>query len=356
MVHERIIHHVAWRGGTVVPCPIPKLRRLLDVKILLIGGAGYIGSAIAHHLLDRGHEPGVFDNLSTGLRAAVPDGVFFHEGDCGDSNALGAALETFGAQAVIQLAASIRVEESVSDPWKYYFNNTTKSLNVFQTCARAGVKDIVFSSTAAVYGEPAVEIIDEGVATLPVNPYGHSKLASEFMLKDIARVAGMRATILRYFNVAGADPRLRTGQRTPEATHLIKVAAEVAAGKRAHLSIFGTDYPTRDGTCVRDYIHVMDLALAHELALTTPGAAGQTRIYNCGYGTGHSVREVVRAFDDVLGRPLPTRDQPRRPGDPPALACNAEKLRRELGWQPAHASIKTIVETALAWERKLAKS
>jgi UDP-glucose 4-epimerase len=328
----------------------------LPMKILLIGGAGYIGSSIAYHLTDRGHEPGVFDNLSTGSRAAIPASLFFREGDCGDAGALESALGAFRPDAVIQLAASVRVEESVSDPWKYYFNNTTKSLNVFQACAKAGVRDIVFSSTAAVYGEPDRMIIDESVPTSPVNPYGHSKLASEFMLKDIARVSGMRATILRYFNVAGADIKLRTGQRTPEATHLIKVAAEVAAGQRSHLSIFGTDYPTRDGTCIRDYIHVMDLALAHELALLKPGEAGITRTFNCGYGTGHSVREVVNAFGEVLKRPLPTRDMPRRAGDPPALACDSSKLKRELGWSPAHASIDAIVETALGWETKLRAS
>ena len=327
---------------------------LSPMRIMLIGGAGYIGSSIAHHLLDRGHEPGVFDNLSTGSRQAVPPGIFFAQGDCGDGTTLSAALKDFRTDAVVQLAASVRVEESVSEPAKYYFNNTTKSLTVFDTCAKSGVKDFVFSSTAAVYGEPDTVLIDEQVPTIPVNPYGHSKLASEFMLKDIARVSGMRATILRYFNVAGADVKLRTGQRTKEATHLIKVAAEVAAGRRPHLDIYGTDYPTPDGTCVRDYIHVMDLALAHELALTTPGKPGDTRIFNCGYGTGNSVREVINAFGEVLNHPLATHDRPRRPGDAAALACNSAKLKRELGWTPNHASIKTIVETALNWERKLA--
>jgi UDP-glucose 4-epimerase len=323
------------------------------MRILLIGGAGYIGSAIAHHLIDRGHEPGVYDNLSTGSREAIPQGTFFAEGDCGDAPRLAQALKEFGATAVIQLAAAIRVEESVSNPHKYYFNNTVNSLSVFDTCAKAGVRDIVFSSTAAVYGEPDTALIDETVRTLPVNPYGHSKLASEFMLRDIARVSGMRATVLRYFNVAGAEPAGRTGQRTPEATHLIKVASEVAAGRRSHLNVFGTDYPTTDGTCVRDYIHVMDLALAHELALVRPGSEGETRTYNCGYGTGHSVREVVRAFDSVLNHALPVRDMPRRPGDPAALACDSSRLKRELDWKPAHASIRTIVETALNWERRL---
>jgi UDP-glucose 4-epimerase len=323
------------------------------MRILLIGGAGYIGSAIAHHLADRGHEPAVLDNLSTGSREAIPAGVRLVQADCGDSAALARALADTRAEAVIQLAAAVRVEESVADPAKYYFNNTVKSLTVFDTCARSGVKDFVFSSTAAVYGAPSKTLIAEDTATDPVNPYGHSKLASEFMLKDIARVHGMRATILRYFNVAGADPQLRTGQRTPEATHLIKVAAEVATGARPSLDIFGTDYPTADGTCVRDYIHVMDLALAHELALTKPGIAGETRIYNCGYGTGHSVRQVVDAFGKVLNHPLPAHDRPRRPGDPPALVCDSAKLKRELGWTPQHASIGTIVETALNWERKL---
>lgn len=324
------------------------------MRVLLIGGAGYIGSAIAHHLLDNGHTVAVFDNLSTGSRDAVPAQARFVLGDCGDRDALAKALGETGAEAVVQLAASVRVEESVADPAKYYFNNTVKSLNVFDTCARAGVKDFVFSSTAAVYGAPAKTLIAEDTATDPVNPYGHSKLASEFMLKDIARVHGIRATILRYFNVAGADPQLRTGQRTPEATHLVKVAAEVASGKREALDIFGTDYPTPDGTCVRDYIHVMDLALAHELALTKPGTGGETRLFNCGYGTGHSVRQVAAAFGKVLNHPLPQRERPRRPGDPPALVCDSAKLKRELGWTPKHASIDTIVATALNWERKLA--
>jgi UDP-glucose 4-epimerase len=323
------------------------------VRILLIGGAGYIGSAIAHHLIDRGHEPAVFDNLSTGFREAVPAGVPLIEGDCGDQAALTAALARTRAEAVIQLAAAVRVEESVADPAKYYFNNTVKSLAVFDACAKAGVKDFVFSSTAAVYGMPDKPLIAEDAPTNPANPYGHSKLASEFMLKDIARVAGMRATILRYFNVAGADPKLRTGQRTKEATHLIKVAAEVASGARERLSIFGTDYPTPDGTCIRDYIHVTDLALAHELALLKPGAPGDTRVYNCGYGTGHSVRQVTEAFGQVLNHSLPVREAPRRPGDVAALACDSAKLKRELGWQPQHASLRTIVETALGWERKL---
>ncbi|MCE9523536.1 MAG: UDP-glucose 4-epimerase GalE [Alphaproteobacteria bacterium] len=324
------------------------------MRILLIGGAGYIGSSIAWHLVDRGHTPAVFDNLSTGSREAVPAGVAFVQGDCGDGEALARAIKDLKIDAVIQLAASVRVEESVAEPAKYYFNNTVKSLNVFDTCGKAGVKDFVFSSTAAVYGSPAETLIGEDVATVPVNPYGHSKLACEFMLKDIARVSGMRATILRYFNVAGADPLLRTGLRTENATHLIKIAAEVAAGRRAHLDIYGTDYDTPDGTCVRDYIHVMDLAQAHERALTQPGTAGETRIYNCGYGTGHSVRQVVAAFGEVLNHALPARDRPRRAGDAAALACDSAKLKRELGWVPQHANLKTIVETALNWERKLA--
>src|SRR5262245_18755023 len=209
------------------------------MRVLLIGGAGYIGSAIAHHLIDRGHEVAVFDNLSTGKREAIPEGVPLILGDCGDSDTLAKALKETRAEGVVQLAAKIRVEESVEDPAKYYFNNTVKSLAVFDTCGKSGVKNFVFSSTAAVYGAPAsAALIAEDAPTEPLNPYGHSKLASEFMLKDIARVSGMRATILRYFNVAGADPKLRTGLRTENATHLIKVAAEVAAGERERLDIF----------------------------------------------------------------------------------------------------------------------
>lgn len=326
------------------------------MRILLIGGAGYIGSSIAYHLLDLGHEPFVLDNLTTGSREALPASVPFMQANCGDVEALGNAIRTWRIEGAVQLAAAVRVEESVAEPAMYYFNNTVNSLAVFDTCAKLGVKDFVFSSTAAVYGEAKTELIAEDAATVPANPYGHSKLASEFMLRDIARVAGMRATIFRYFNVAGADPQLRTGQRTPRATHLIKVACEVAVGARPHLDVFGTDYPTRDGTAIRDYIHVMDLAAAHVLALTKPGAAGDTRTYNCGYGTGHSVREVAQAFDQVLNHPLPTRDKPRRAGDVAAIACDSRRLKSELGWTPQHQSIRLVVETALNWERKLAAS
>jgi UDP-glucose 4-epimerase len=321
------------------------------MRILLIGGAGYVGSGVAFHLADLGHEIVVFDDLSTGTRQAIPPGATLIQGDCGDRAALLPALKNVAA--VIQLAAKVRVEESVADPAKYYLNNTVKSLIVFDTCAKAGIKDFVFSSTAAVYGATDKPLIDETAPTQPVNPYGVSKLASELMLKDIARVSGMRATILRYFNVAGADPALRAGQRTPEATHLIKIAAEVAVGKRPELEIYGTDYPTPDGTCIRDYIHVMDLAQAHALALAKPGGDGDTRVYNCGYGTGHSVKQVVDAFGQALNHPLATKAGPRRAGDAPALACDSAKLKRELGWQPRHASIREIVESALNWERKL---
>jgi UDP-glucose 4-epimerase len=324
------------------------------MRILLIGGAGYIGSSIAYHLVDQGHEPFVFDNLSTGSREALPPGVPFVEGDCGDAAALAQAIRAWKIEAVVQLAAAVRVDESMADPAKYYFNNTVKSLTVFDTCAKAGVRDFVFSSTAMVYAGDADELLTETTETGPTNPYARSKLASEFMLGDVARVSGMRATILRYFNVAGADPLLRTGQRSPEATHLIKVASQVAIGARPHLAIFGTDYKTRDGTAVRDYIHVMDLADAHLLALTKPGSEGAARLFNCGYGTGQTVREVVAAFGEVLNHALPTVEQPRRAGDVAILACDPAKVKRELGWAPKHAAIRTIVETALNWERKLA--
>ncbi|MBI1210142.1 MAG: UDP-glucose 4-epimerase GalE [Alphaproteobacteria bacterium] len=322
------------------------------MRTLLIGGAGYIGSAIAYRLLDRGHTPVVYDDLSTGFREAVPSGVPFVQGDTGDAALLAQTIKQQGIEAAIHLAAHIRVDESVAEPAKYYANNTVKALTVFDTLARNGVRDVVFSSTAAVYGAPEHNPIDEAAPQLPVNPYGGSKLASEFILKDLAAAHGLRATIFRYFNVAGADLNGRSGQRTKEATHLIKVAAEVATGRRPVLQIYGDDYPTRDGTCVRDYIHVTDLADAHIAALAKPGNPGETRIYNCGYGTGHTVKEVVAMFGEVLGRPLPVQPRTRRPGDPPALVCDSRKLQNELGWRPEVASLRVIVETALRWEQR----
>jgi len=322
------------------------------LRILLIGGAGYIGSTIAYRLADHGHAPVVYDDLSTGFREAVPPGVALVQGDSGDAGLLEQTIKKHGIEAAIHLAAHIRVDESVSEPAKYYANNTVKALTVFDTLARGGVRDVVFSSTAAVYGAPEHNPIDETAPRIPVNPYGGSKLASEFILKDVAAAHGLRATIFRYFNVAGADLNGRTGQRTKEATHLIKVAAEVATGRRPMLQIYGADYPTRDGTCVRDYIHVTDLADAHIAALTKPGNPGETRIYNCGYGTGHTVKEVVSMFGEVLGRPLPVQARPRRAGDPPALVCDSRKLQSELGWRPEVASLRVIVETALRWEQR----
>jgi UDP-glucose 4-epimerase len=322
------------------------------LRILLVGGAGYIGSAIAHRLTDRGHTPVVYDDLSTGFHEAVPSGAAFVKGDTGNAALLAQTVKEHGVEAAIHLAAFVRVEESVSEPAKYYANNTVKALTVFDTLAKSGVRDVVFSSTAAVYGAPEHNPIDETALQAPVNPYGGSKLASEFILKDITSAHGLRSTIFRYFNVAGADLNGRTGQRTKEATHLIKVAAEVASGRRPQLQIFGDDYPTRDGTCVRDYIHVTDLADAHIAALTKPGNAGETRTFNCGYGTGHTVKEVVAMFGEVLGRPLPAQQRPRRPGDPPALVCDSRKLQSELGWRPEVASLRVIVETALRWEQR----
>ena len=322
------------------------------MRVLLVGGAGYIGSALSYRLTDRGHEAVVYDDLSTGFREAVPPGVTLVEGDSGNAALLAQTIEQHGIDAAIHLAAFVRVEESVTNPSKYYANNTLKALTVFETLARGGVRDVVFSSTAAVYGAAEHNPIAETAALIPVNPYGGSKLATELIVKDLAAAHGFRATILRYFNVAGADPNGRTGQRTKEATHLIKVAAEVAAGRRPALQIFGDDYPTRDGTCVRDYIHVMDLADAHLAALMKPGDPGQTRIFNCGYGTGHSVKEVAAKFSEVLGRALPTQTRPRRPGDPPALVCDARKLQDQLGWRPEIGSLRTIVETALRWEER----
>jgi UDP-glucose 4-epimerase len=318
-------------------------------SILVTGGAGYIGSHVVQQLAERGERVVVIDNLSTGFRDAVR-GAELVVGDVGDVALVRRTLVTHGVDTVMHFAAHTVVPESVRDPLKYYGNNTCATRSLLACCAAENVRWFVFSSTAAVYGMPASGIADEGTATTPINPYGSSKLMSEMMLRDLCAATELRSVVLRYFNVAGCDPAGRIGQSTPNATLLIKVACEHAAGKRESLAIFGTDYDTPDGTCIRDYIHVEDLASAHLGALDYLRGGGESITLNCGYGHGYSVREVLRAVERASGSPLVLVEQPRRPGDPPALIAKSDRLRAVLGWQPCHDDLDFIVKTALAWE------
>ncbi len=319
--------------------------------ILVTGGAGYIGSHVALLLAEAGERVVVLDNLSTGFREAVPDAEFVR-GDVGDRDLVTALLRDRAIDTVMHFAAHTVVPESVSDPLKYYGNNSCATRNLLESCAEAGVRRFVFSSTAAVYGMPPAGVAGETTPTLPINPYGRSKLISEWMLRDLAAVSGLRHVVLRYFNVAGAEGRI--GQSTRQATHLIKVACEAAVGKRQNVAIFGTDYPTPDGTGVRDYLHVGDLAAAHLRALEHLRAGGDSETLNVGYGRGHSVREVLDAVQRIAGRRLEIREQPRRPGDPPKLIAEAGRVRSVLGWEPRHDDLERIVGSTLAWERRIA--
>jgi UDP-glucose 4-epimerase len=319
--------------------------------ILVTGGAGYIGSHVVRQLVERGERIVVLDNLSTGFREAVL-GAPLVVGDVGDPELVERVLAEHGVDTAMHFAAHTIVPESVSNPLKYYGNNTCATRNFLACCSKAGVRNFVFSSTAAVYGMPDSGIADETTTTQPINPYGMSKLMSETMLRDLSAATPMRHVILRYFNVAGCDPAGRIGQSTPNATLLIKVACEHAVGKRPKLSIFGTDYPTPDGTCIRDYIHVDDLADAHIRALSHLRAGGESLTLNCGYGHGYSVREVLDTVGRIAGRPLELVEEPRRVGDPPMLIARSERLQALLGWKPRHDDLDFIVRTALAWERK----
>ena len=320
--------------------------------ILVTGGAGYIGSHVARQLGERGERLVTLDKLSTGFRGAVLHGSFV-EGDTGDAALVSRVLAEHGVDTVMHFAAHIQVPESVANPLKYYRNNTANTRTLLECCVAAGVRHFVFSSTAAVYGMPPGGVADENSPTVPINPYGWSKLMSEQMLRDVAAVNPLRYVALRYFNVAGADPGGRIGQSTPEATHLIKVACQHAVGKRPGIEIFGTDYDTPDGTCVRDYIHVEDLAAAHLRALDYLRGGGASATLNCGYGRGFSVREVLGEVERVAGKRLQVTESGRRAGDPPQLVAAARRIRDTLGWKPEHEDLPGIVATALAWERRL---
>jgi UDP-glucose 4-epimerase len=322
--------------------------------VMVTGGAGYIGSHAVLALLDAGWPVVVLDNLVTGFRWAVDERASFVEGNVGDAEVVARTIAGLNIGAIMHFAGSVVVPESVSDPLKYYGNNTANSRTLIEQAVAGGVKHFIFSSTAATYGIPDESPVREDSATRPINPYGMSKLMTEVMLKDTAAAHPINYCVLRYFNVAGADPQGRSGQATAGATHLIKVAGEAVTGKRSHVSVFGTDYATPDGTGVRDYIHVSDLAAAHVLALEALiKEPERSHTLNCGYGRGFSVLEVLDAVERVSGVTLDRRMEPRRPGDPDALVAANDAIVETFGWQPQYPHLDTIVTHALAWEQGL---
>ncbi len=323
-----------------------------ESRILVTGGAGYIGSHVVRMLTGAGRPVVVLDNLSTGFRDAII-GAELVIGDTGDKSLVSQLLADYKVETVLHFAAHTIVPESVEKPLKYYGNNTCCTRNLLECCSEAGVKHFIFSSTAAVYGIPDDSMCTEESPLSPINPYGTSKLMSEMMLRDLGIATDMRHVILRYFNVAGSDPEGRIGQSTDKATLLIKVAAEVAVGKREQLYVFGTDYPTPDGTGVRDYIHVDDLADAHIKAIDYLAGGGESVTLNCGYGHGYSVKEVIDAVNRINGTPIKVIEEARRAGDPPALIAKADRAREVLGWTPRYDDLDFIVKTSLDWERKL---
>lgn len=326
------------------------------LPVLVTGGAGYIGSHAVLALTDAGWPVAVIDNLTTGFRWAVPEGVPFYQGDIEDAELLARIIAEQRIGAVMHFAGSIIVPESVENPLKYYHNNTAKSRALIAAAVAGGVKHFIFSSTAATYGVPEVSPVSEDSPKLPINPYGMSKLMTEIMLGDVAKAHPLNFCALRYFNVAGADPRARTGQSTAGATHLIKVAVEAALGKRDKVEVFGTDFDTPDGTGVRDYIHVSDLANAHVLALAALIEQPERSLtMNCGYGRGYSVLEVLDAVDRVTNQTIQRVMSPRRAGDPDSLISDNRRIKATLPWQPQYADLDTIVAHALQWERKLSE-
>ena len=325
------------------------------MTVLVTGGAGYVGSHMVLELVDAGERVVVLDNLSAGFPWAVAEGVPLIVGDIGDQTLVARLIREHSVEAIIHFAASVVVPDSVRDPLDYYRNNTVNSRALIDCALKNGIRQFIFSSTAAVYGDPAKIPAKEDSPTQPTSPYGWSKLMTEIMLRDAAHAHDLSYLVLRYFNVAGSDPRHRTGQSSKAATHLIKVAVEAALGLRPKLQIFGTDYPTPDGTCIRDYIHVSDLARAHSDALRHLRAGGPSLTLNCGYGHGFSVLEVIETVKRVAGVDFKVETAPRRPGDPARIVADSELARATLRWQPRFDNLATIVEHALAWERELVR-
>ncbi len=323
-------------------------------SILVTGGCGYIGSHVVRQLAESGKKVVVYDNLSTGFSDSLINGEELIVGDLSDREHLEEAFRSHRFKTVLNFAASIVAPESVSQPLKYYGNNTRNTLGLLETCVRFGVERFIFSSTAAVYGFPEGGSASEETPVAPINPYGTSKLMSEWMIRDVAAAHPIKYVALRYFNVAGADPQARIGQRTPEATHLIKVACQTALGQREQMAIYGTDYTTKDGTGVRDYIHIEDLASAHLFALEYLAGGAESTVMNVGYGTGSTVREVIEMVKSVSGVDFKVQEEGRRPGDPDCLIAKAEKIKSLTDWRPRYDSLKTIVEDAWRWESKLA--
>lgn len=323
------------------------------MSVLVTGGAGYIGSHMVLALLDAGEDVVVLDNLSTGFRWAVPARAKFVAGDAGNRDLLLRLFLTHRIDAVIHFAGSIVVPDSLADPLGYYLNNTCKSRTLIAASVEAKIPHFIFSSSAAVYGMPEKNPVAEGARLEPISPYGTSKLMTELMLRDAAAAHDLHYVALRYFNVAGADPQGRSGQSTARATHLVKVACEAALGERPYLEVFGTDYPTSDGTCIRDYIHVTDLARAHLDALRNLRAGGESAVLNCGYGSGYSVLDVIGSVKRVSRSDFPVRMGPRRAGDPAALVAEASRIGEVLGWVPQLDRLDTIVDHALGWEKRL---
>ena len=322
------------------------------MTILVTGGAGYIGSHMTYSLIDTNQSVEVLDDLSTGFEWVVPSNVTFHRGSVGDRELLDQIFQKDKIESVIHFAASIVVPESVSNPIKYFQNNTANSLTLIEACLRHNVKKFIFSSTAAVYGIPNSIPVREDFTLDPISPYGKSKMMTEQILADVSKVSELNFVSLRYFNVAGADPQLRTGQSTKKATTLVKLACEAALGKRDQLSIFGTDFQTPDGTCIRDYIHVTDLIQAHEKALLRLNEGGESAIYNCGYGTGFSVREVIDSVKRISGCDFRIIEEDRRAGDMAEMVADSALIQSELGWQPQYQELDEIVTHALKWEEK----